>query len=85
MRSWFPDFQTQGSLPPLLVHNPFDLLFGQNGMGFCGMGILMTTQLIQKNSCQTPAPCQAHSSFSGRQPSECLEFVLLGVLGRNKS
>lgn len=34
MRSWFLDFQTQGSLPPLLVHNPSDLLFSHLWNGY---------------------------------------------------
>ena len=80
MRSWFLDFQAQVSLPPLLMRNPVAFCFL-----ICGMGILMTTQSIQKNKCQTPAPCKAHSKFSGRWHSGCFEFVLLGVLGRNKS
>ena len=61
MRFWFLDFQAQVSLPSLLTRNPLAVCFL-----ICGRGILTTTQSIQKNKCQTPAPCQAHSKFSGR-------------------
>ena len=34
MRSWFLNFQTQASLPPLLIHKPSDLLFSHLWNGY---------------------------------------------------